>query len=212
MKKILIIVISCLASMLGLCQCINENNKVKCDSLSETVVAMNAQPEDLQFCRVVDFDDEKAAEIMRSLSLEGFVVPLSKKTTCDRSFDSLCAAGVTDGNHYGLAWDFYSENDSIRLFLLDKQAYATPLDGSYVSRAAVYEDPNGGYDLRLVFNERGTRLWKNYTEECVGESIAIMLQGKVLSAPRVMMVIRNGFATFATPLSAEECCAIAAIF
>ncbi len=200
MKKTLIIkqliIISCMISLFGLCQCNIDNNKVKCDSLSETVVAMNAQPEDLQFCRVQSFED----------------VPWSDKATCERTYDSLFAAGVIDGNHFGIAWDFHGENDSVRLFLLDKQSYATPLDGRYVSRAAVYEDPNGGYDIRLVFNERGTRLWKNYTEENVGEYIAIILQGKVLSAPMVMTVIRNGFATFPTPLSAEECCAIAAIF
>ena len=53
MKKTLIIkqliIISCMISLFGLCQCNIDNNKVKCDSLSETVVAMNAQPEDLQF-------------------------------------------------------------------------------------------------------------------------------------------------------------------
>lgn len=75
------------------------------------------------------------------------------------------------------------------------------LDGSQVKNAGVAQDSrNGGYAITLEFTREGTRAFAEATEKAFhgklsgmpNEPISIVLDGEVISAPRVDAVISNG--------------------
>jgi hypothetical protein len=62
----------------------------------------------------------------------------------------------------------------------------------------------GGYSLILTFNGKGTGKWARMTGDHVGEYIAIVIDGKVVSAPRVMSAIEGGKCMISGDFSHEE--------
>jgi len=61
------------------------------------------------------------------------------------------------------------------------------LDGAYVSTAQ-----NGEYAVLLDMNNKGARIWKDMTQRNIGREVAIVLDNRVCSAPRVNSVIEGG--------------------
>jgi len=76
---------------------------------------------------------------------------------------------------------------------LDDLFTPTELTGRYLSKATVEFDPNTQVPLvGLEFNNEGAEIFSKITTEHKGEVLAIVLDGKVLSAPRIKDAITNG--------------------
>lgn len=82
---------------------------------------------------------------------------------------------------------------------------STGLTGRYLSRATVEFDPNTQVPLvGLLFNDEGTDLFSKITTENKGQILAIILDGKVLSAPVIQDAITNGKAQITGGFTAIE--------
>jgi preprotein translocase subunit SecD len=79
------------------------------------------------------------------------------------------------------------------------------LDGSAVKSAAVSKDLISGEPLVLVvFNDEGTKKFSDITAQNVGKRIAVLVNGKVYTAPRINERISGGRAQIQGKLTTEE--------
>lgn len=92
------------------------------------------------------------------------------------------------------------------LVLEDPLYVATPLTGRYLQRATVAFGGQGVTTPRvtLEFNEEGAELFSKITSENVGKSVAIYLDGELLSAPVVQEAIRDGKAEITGQFTIDE--------
>ncbi|MFN8295014.1 MAG: protein translocase subunit SecDF [Chitinophagales bacterium] len=67
-----------------------------------------------------------------------------------------------------------------------------PLDGSVVTQARQDYDQNGQIVVSMQMNTLGGRTWRDMTRKNIGNSIAIVLDNKVCSAPNVNSEIDGG--------------------
>jgi SecD/SecF fusion protein len=68
------------------------------------------------------------------------------------------------------------------------------LEGKYVKNAYAYPDPLQGWTIGLEFDSVGTELFGKLTSAHVGERLAIIVDGEVISAPNLKDAILNGSA------------------
>lgn len=88
---------------------------------------------------------------------------------------------------------------------LDDLFVPTGLTGQYLSKATVEFDPNTQAPLvGLEFNSEGAALFAKITKENKGHILAIVLDGKVLSAPNIQDEISNGKAQINGKFTPEE--------
>lgn len=81
----------------------------------------------------------------------------------------------------------------------------TGLTGEQLDRADVTFDPNSGLPtVTLTFNKEGKDLFAQITREHVGETVAIYLDGMIISAPVVQTEIANGEAVISGNFTLEE--------
>lgn len=81
----------------------------------------------------------------------------------------------------------------------------TELTGRYLESAQVQFDPNTNQPVvSLTFNEEGSKLFAALTKANIGKSIAIFLDGEIISAPVVRDEIRNGKAVISGRFTAQE--------
>jgi preprotein translocase subunit SecD len=60
------------------------------------------------------------------------------------------------------------------------------LEGAEIANAVAQQNPTGpGWAISLTFKSRGAEIWGNYTSQNVGKSAAFVLDGEVVSAPRI---------------------------
>lgn len=89
----------------------------------------------------------------------------------------------------------------------DKDGRA-PLEGDVVTNARVVSDRLGNPEISLSMNSDGAKTWKNMTAEASSEtpkkSIAIVLDDKVYSAPRVDGEIAGGQSSISGQFTVEE--------
>jgi protein-export membrane protein SecD len=79
------------------------------------------------------------------------------------------------------------------------------LTGEQLDRADVTFDPNTGLpNVSLAFNSEGTDLFAKMTRENVDKTIAIYLDGKIISAPVVQQEITSGEAVISGNFTLEE--------
>jgi len=95
------------------------------------------------------------------------------------------------------AWHFQADGESeqfVRLHALKATRNGQPaMDGKYVTDARVGTDPyTGEFEVSMNMNSEGAKRWANLTRENVGQSIAIILDGLVYSAPTVSEEIKGG--------------------
>jgi len=95
------------------------------------------------------------------------------------------------------SWHFQADGDNgefIRLHALRATRNAQPvMEGKYVTDARVGTDPyTGEFNVSMNMNAEGAKKWANVTRENVGQSIAIVLDGLVYSAPNVNEEIKGG--------------------
>ena len=91
----------------------------------------------------------------------------------------------------------------------------TGLTGRYLASAALEFTSGSGGQLAndpivsIVFNAEGAKLFETITREHTGESLAIFLDGEILSAPRINEAISGGKAVISGGFTAEEAKALA---
>jgi preprotein translocase subunit SecD len=76
--------------------------------------------------------------------------------------------------------------------MIDLNTFASLFSGAQVARATIGADQTGQRTVDLVLRDEGKRLLADYTRAHVGDSIAIVLDGKVLTTPVIMAAIPNG--------------------
>ncbi len=79
-----------------------------------------------------------------------------------------------------------------------------PLENEDVSDAAQSFDQSGKVTIQLQFNNPGTRKWATMTRNNIGRSIAIIINGNVISAPTVIEAILDGSSSITGDYSVQE--------
>ncbi|MCK5135287.1 MAG: protein translocase subunit SecDF [Bacteroidales bacterium] len=107
------------------------------------------------------------------------------------------------------AWHFQPDGDDqqfVRLHALKSTRNNLPaMDGKYVTDARVGTDPyTGEFNVSMNMNSEGAKKWANLTRENVGQSIAIVLDEMVYSAPNVSEEIRGGSSSITGGFSQAE--------
>jgi len=81
----------------------------------------------------------------------------------------------------------------------------TELSGRNLKNASLRFDPNDGTPMvALEFDEEGAKMFEEITERNIGKTVAIVLDGYVISAPVVNEKIPNGEAVISGSFSVEE--------
>jgi SecD/SecF fusion protein len=79
------------------------------------------------------------------------------------------------------------------------------LDGSVVTRASKAPDQlRGGWEINMSMNSTGSKIWKKLTGENVGNFVAVVLDERVYSAPRIQNEIDGGSTAITGDFSVEE--------
>jgi len=78
------------------------------------------------------------------------------------------------------------------------------LDGSAVKNAVMDRDQVGTPQISMTMNPDGMRKWKKITTDNIGQFIAITLDNKVYSAPRVNEAIPSGRSSISGNFTTEE--------
>ncbi len=91
--------------------------------------------------------------------------------------------------------------------------YEPVLDGEYISNAYVITD-RGGSNIRIGINmnAEGAHRWKRMTGENIDKCIAVTIDKKVITYPRVMSEISGGNTEISGDYSMEEARFLAAVF
>lgn len=81
----------------------------------------------------------------------------------------------------------------------------TPLlDRTAIDQASVTKDVTGRPQILITFTEKGGKLFADVTRRNVGNRLAIVIDGQLLSAPKVMDEITGGKAMISGAFSEEE--------
>lgn len=92
-----------------------------------------------------------------------------------------------------LLWSYSPENYGENFYSLYalKEADASNI-GQYITDAAAECDEIMGWYVSMKFNDEGAEIFERLTRDNIGRELAIVLDGKVLSAPRVNDKISGG--------------------
>jgi len=107
------------------------------------------------------------------------------------------------------AWHFQPQGEEqqfIRLHSLRATRNNQPvMEGKYVTDARVGTDPyTGEFNVSMNMNSEGAKKWANVTRENVNQSIAIVLDGLVYSAPNVSEEIKGGSSSISGQFSQTD--------
>ncbi len=106
-----------------------------------------------------------------------------------------------------LLWDAKpAENGFWRLYAIKKNPLddEPPLSGDVIVDARQDFDELGRPDITMVMNSRGTQVWADLTASNIGREVAIVLDGKVYSAPTVQGEIRGGISQISGNFTVTE--------
>lgn len=88
---------------------------------------------------------------------------------------------------------FSGDGEEGTLFALRSEPEETAPVREDIRSVKIKEDPStGSYSLMLTFNETGSRKWALMTGNHVGDRLAIVIDSRVVSAPKVMAAIEGG--------------------
>jgi SecD/SecF fusion protein len=80
-----------------------------------------------------------------------------------------------------------------------------PLQGDRITNSMPTSNPSGfGYAVSLSMDSKGAREWKKMTEDNVERCVAVVLDGRIYSWPRVNEVIANGNTSISGNFSATD--------
>jgi protein-export membrane protein SecD len=75
---------------------------------------------------------------------------------------------------------------------IDLEQFPPLFPGSEVASAAIGQDQTGGLTVNFQLKDSGAQLFADYTRDHVGEFFAIVLDGNIISAPRINSSIPGG--------------------
>ena len=79
------------------------------------------------------------------------------------------------------------------------------LNNTHILSAIVEEDNNtGGASILITFNDEGKKLFSKITQRLINKKLAILVDGKVLSAPTIMQAITEGKAQISGSFTLKE--------
>ncbi|MDX3655810.1 hypothetical protein PV646_00705 [Streptomyces sp. ID05-26A] len=78
------------------------------------------------------------------------------------------------------------------------------LDGDRVVKATASPSEYGGHVVTIEFDPEGARTWSDFTTANVGKQIAILINGRVLSAPSIQSPITGGSTQISGNFTREE--------
>lgn len=88
---------------------------------------------------------------------------------------------------------------------LTKGTYKPFLTGEVITQATIGQNPNTGeITVNLTMNQAGTKTWGEYTTASIGKQVAIVLDGRVQSAPTVQSAITDGRTEITGNFTAES--------
>lgn len=98
-------------------------------------------------------------------------------------------------------------------FVLPKGSYTASLKGDVITAASAGANTNepGSYEVNMTFNTAGTITWAEITRRNINKPIAIVLDGRVVSAPTVQEVIPNGESQITGNFTAAQAQSLAAV-
>ncbi len=97
---------------------------------------------------------------------------------------------------------FSETEDAVGSLVLYEDAVVT---GDMVqSASAGVNADEGGFQINFSFDGRGARRFGDYTRDHIGELFAIVLDGEIISAPRIQSAITGGSGRITGSFSAEE--------
>ncbi|MEM9704514.1 MAG: protein translocase subunit SecD, partial [Pseudomonadota bacterium] len=86
------------------------------------------------------------------------------------------------------------------------------ITGDMVESASAQLNPEGGgFQINFSFDGRGGKRFADFTNERIGELFAIVLDGEIISAPRIQSAITAGQGRITGSFSAEEASRIATL-
>ena len=92
------------------------------------------------------------------------------------------------------AWGVQEGEQGRALFALKepKAGFSGPVHADINEVSVRKSDMGNDYGLYISFSEKGAEMWASLTRDNMGRNIAILFDGKVFGAPRVMEEIKNG--------------------
>lgn len=74
----------------------------------------------------------------------------------------------------------------------EERVYHTVMTGSALQTVNVQPSQSGGYEVAFTLKSDSTVLFSDYTRDNIGKSLAIVLDGRVVSAPTIQSQISDG--------------------
>lgn len=84
------------------------------------------------------------------------------------------------------------------------KVYHTVMTGAILQDATPDRDQIGRWEIRFTLTAEGSRLFGEYTSAHIGQNLAIVLDKKVLSAPRIQSAITGGQGVITGNFTADE--------
>jgi preprotein translocase subunit SecD len=104
---------------------------------------------------------------------------------------------------------FESKEKNRSLYILRPAAF---LDRNSITDLNNYKDKEtGAYFISMNFGEKGTKKWAEITRKNIGKEIAMVLDGEVYSAPKVMAEIKEGKSVISGNFSKDEASVLIAL-
>jgi len=107
--------------------------------------------------------------------------------------------------------------DGIKYFILyalksKSEERKSELNTQHIKAAFPMSNPDGaGFGISVEFNKKGTETWRQMTAANINRCLAICLDGRVMSAPKVMEEISGGKTVISGNFNAEEAAALAKV-
>jgi hypothetical protein len=108
-----------------------------------------------------------------------------------------------DGEEIRFLWEV-SANDigNFNLYIVKPEA---AINGKQIEKVEVGQSKsNRSNELMISLNQEGANLWKTLTGNSIGKTIAVVLDGKVVMAPKVMTEISGGKCSISGNFSKNE--------
>lgn len=101
-------------------------------------------------------------------------------------------------------WGLEGEGNETTLYAIRQQRGPASLTGSVITDAVADYDDSGRPAVTMRMNGEGARRWRQMTAANTGRQIAIMLDGRVYTAPVVNGEIPNGISSITGSFSLDE--------
>lgn len=86
----------------------------------------------------------------------------------------------------------------------DQKVFHTVMTNDHVDSASSSQDRDGNTFISFLLTEEGTQIFGNYTSAHVGDILGVILDKRVISAPRISQAITEGNAIIPVLLSLEQ--------